>query len=170
MQLPKRRSQMLLKRDDRVENNYLTPEGIERLKKTLHDLEKIQRPKIVEDLSFALSLGDFSENAEYQDAKHRLSKIDGRIFGMKERIKHAIPITQELHADGEIRLGSTVTVHVAGKQKTYQIVGPHETNPARGRISLLSPIGSALLHHVIGDEVPIQTPSGEILYQISDVT
>lgn len=161
---------MLVKRDDRAENNYLTPEGIERLKKTLHDLEKIQRPKIVEDLSFALTLGDFSENAEYQDAKHRLSKIDGRIFGLKERIKHAIPIAQELNADGEIRLGSTVTVFVAGKQKTYQIVGPHESNPARGRISLLSPIGAALLHHVAGDEVPIQTPNGEVLYQIVSVT
>jgi transcription elongation GreA/GreB family factor len=125
------------------ETNELTAEAVERLKRTLEKLEHDERPKIVEDLSHAITLGDFSENAEYQDAKARLARIDGRIFGLKERVKNAVIIEQG-PADGKIRLGSTVTVKTNGKEKTFRILGPQEADPTRGRISHLSPLGSAL--------------------------
>lgn len=157
MRLPQRRSQMMVKHGP--ETNHLTSEAVERLKNTLQALEKIERPKIVEDLSHALTLGDFSENAEYQDAKARLARIDGRIFGLKERIRHAIVISRG-EADGSIRLGSTVTFKLAGKEKTYEILGPQEANPSRGKISHLSPLGACLLGKKEGDKFGYTSPEG----------
>ena len=157
MRLPQRRSQMLVKHGP--ETDHLTPEAVDRLKNTLHSLEKIDRPKIVEDLSHALTLGDFSENAEYQDAKARLARIDGRIFGLKERIKNAIVIDRG-GADGSIRLGSTVKFNLAGKEKTYEILGPQEANPSRGKISHLSPLGAALIGKKTGDRFGYIAPDG----------
>lgn len=156
MRLPQRRSQMLVKHGP--ETDHLTPEAVERLKRTLHTLEKIDRPKIVEDLSHALTLGDFSENAEYQDAKARLARIDGRIFGLKERIKNAIVI--ERGTSGAIQLGSTVRFNLAGKEKTYEILGPQEANPSRGKISHLSPLGAALIGKKIGEKFGYVSPDG----------
>lgn len=166
MQIPKRRSQMLRKQDD-DSAVYLTPGAIQRLKEDIVRLEKIERPKIVVDLSHALSLGDFSENAEYQDAKARLSRIDGRIFSLKERLKRAVVI--EGGSSDRVGLGSTVTVLVNGKEKTYQIVGPHESNPTRGRISHVSPLGSALRDHNVGDEIELKTENGFVSYQIKKI-
>ena len=160
---------MLRKQDNSEENLYLTAEGIERLKRTLKELES-QRPKIVEDLTFAISLGDLSENAEYQDAKHRLSKTDGRIFSIKDRLKNVIRINEQPTTTGHVRLGSNVVLAVAGKQKGYQIVGPQEANPSRGRISLLSPLGAALIGHGVGETITVETPGGQMDYGIVEVT
>jgi len=151
------------------ESNELTAEAVERLKRTLVRLERDERPRIVADLAHAITLGDFSENAEYQDAKARLARIDGRIFGLKERIKHAVIIEQG-PADGKIRLGSTVIVRANGKEKTFRILGPQEADPSRGQISHLSPLGSALLHRRAGDVVDFEAPGGVIKYEILKVT
>ncbi len=123
----------------------------------------------MEDLSVAVQKGDLSENAEYQDARARLSRIDGRIFGLKERIKNAIPIEEGVGASGRVRIGSTVVLRAAGQEKTFQILGSHESNPARGRISHLSPLGAALLDHAVGENVTITTPQGETTYEILEV-
>lgn len=157
MRLPQRRSQMMVKHGP--ETDHLTEQAVNRLKRTLYELENVERPKIVVDLSHALTLGDFSENAEYQDAKARLSRIDGRIFGLQQRIKNAIVIKQG-SSDGRIGLGSTVDVIIKGKQKTYRILGPQEADPSKGRISHLSPLGSALLGKTTGDIVEYLTPNG----------
>lgn len=163
MQLPKRRSTMLLKRDD-DSAVFLTPQAIQHLKDEIVRLEKTDRPKIVVDLSHALSLGDFSENAEYQDAKARLARLDGRVHSLKERLKRAVEI--EAGSPDRVGLGSTVTVLVNGKEKTYRIVGPHETDPTRGRISHVSPLGIALRDHGVGDEIELKTESGVVIYKI----
>jgi transcription elongation factor GreA len=147
----------------------LTPEALERLKRTLQQLERVDRPKIVEDLSHALTLGDFSENAEYQDAKHRLSRIDGRIFGLKERIRLAIVIEGGPSASGAVTIGSTVRVRANGKESTWRILGSQESRPDRGQISHLSPIGSALMRHKIGDKIEISTPGGITVYEILSI-
>jgi transcription elongation factor GreA len=166
MRLPQRRSQQLVQRGP--ESNELTAEAVERLKRTLSNLEKDERPKIVADLAHAITLGDFSENAEYQDAKARLARIDGRIFGLKERIKHAV-IIEPGAQDGKIRLGSVITVRLNGKEKTFRLLGPQEADPSRGRISHLSPLGSALLHHRAGDIVDFEAPGGLVKYEILNV-
>lgn len=168
MRVPKRQSQILKRqRDDETSPIHLTPKGIQRLKDDLHDLEKNQRPQAVEDVSRSVALGDLSENADYQEAKGRLSRIDGRIFGIRERLKRAVVIENE--ADGRVHLGSTVTLFANGHQTTYQIVGPHESNPSRGRISHVSPLGAALLDHAAGESVKIRTENGEVAYDIIEV-
>lgn len=171
MRLPKRRSQILqlspFARDDG--NAYLTASAIERLKRQLSDLEQHERPKTVEDLSVAVQKGDLSENAEYQDARARLSRIDGRIFSLKERIKNAKLIAEGANASGRVQIGSTVVLRVAGREKTYQILGSYESNPSRGRISHVSPLGAALLDHAAGESVTITTPQGETTYEIVEV-
>lgn len=164
MRLPTRRGQ-----NDRSEEEteiYLTPAGLERLKRTLADLER-QHPQAIEDVSRLSQLGDFSENAEYQEAKHRMRRIEARIFSIKDRLKRVIPI--EEGTAGKIRLGSTVVLEADGIRKTYQIVGPQESKPAQGRISHVSPIGSALIGHTVGDLVEIKTPNGTMTYRVTEV-
>lgn len=167
MQIPKRRSQQLQASDER--DNVMTDWKLRRLEEDLEDLEKRQRPRIVEDLSDARQKGDLSENAEYQDARARLSRIDSRIFSLKERIKNAVVIEQEAGPSGQVRIGSTVVLSVNGRERTYRILGSQETDPSRGRISYLSPLGAALLGRVAGDTVTIKTDAGGRTYRIVKV-
>jgi len=170
MRLPKRRHQLLKIQEDEGPV-YVTPRAEQRLKDDLHDLEKNQRPRIVEDLTMALQKGDLSENAEYQDAKARLGRIDGRVFSIKERLKRVVLI--ETNAASEtVQIGSTVVLSlstVPGLKRTYRIVGSHESNPAQGRISHQAPLGSALLNRTVGETVSIATPNGEVIYRIEEI-
>lgn len=154
MQIPTRRSQQLRIQDDGVDSRLLTPKGLDRLKRTLQDLEQ-QRPQTVKDLSEAIAKGDLSENAEYTESKARLARIDGRIFSLKERIKNAILIEAPEGDADAVQLGSTVTVLVNGKQRAYSIVGPAETDPTKGRISHLSPLGAALMGKKLDETVNV---------------
>jgi transcription elongation GreA/GreB family factor len=169
MRLPKRTSELFKKNtDDPV--LHLTSDAHEQIKRELGDLQKRQRPQAVEDVSRSRELGDLSENAEYREARHRLSRIDGRIFHLTERLKRVILIEKNLETDGRVRLGSNVTVEVDGQTKTYSIVGPHESNPSYGRISHVSPLGSALLNHVAGERITIPLQNREATYEIKTVT
>lgn len=168
MRLPKRRHQILGlgHQDDAVV--YLTSEGEQRLRSQLSNVKNVQRPKAVTDVSEALQKGDLSENAEYQEAKARLARIDGRIFSITDRLKRVVRISNHTDASEKIQIGSTVLVEVGGKQKTFRIVGPHESNPTRGRISYRSPLGAALLGHGIGELVEVQMPGGNVMtYRIA---
>jgi transcription elongation factor GreA len=169
MQIPQRRSQKMRDHSVSDDSRFMTKEGLEKLKGTVQWLEKEERPKVVEDLSQALLLGDFSENAEYQAAKAKMSSIDGRLFSLKEKIKHAVVIEDEASPTGAIRLGSTVIVEVNGKQKTYRIVGPQEVNVFKGMISHVSPLGSVLINRKTGDEVAVKTEVGEMRYRVVEV-
>ena len=169
MRLPKRRHQLLDTHSTADDSHYLTSEALERLKRTVYELEVVERPKIVEAVSWSRALGDLRENAEYQDAKARMSRIDGRIFSLKQRIKNAILITAGSSADGISHIGSTITVRVEGKEKKYQILGSQESNPAYGKISHLSPLGKALIRCVKSEKVEVETPIGKIIYEIIDI-
>ena len=158
MQIPTRRAQKI-PRDDGGPV-YLTREAIERIKRTIQDLEKNNRPQAVEDVSRTVALGDLSENAEYQEAKFRLRNIDGRLFGMKDRLRRAVEIEQGASDDGRVTIGSTVTLEKDGKTTTYEIVGEVETAPAKGRLSFKSPLGSALMGRKAGEETTVSSPNG----------
>ncbi|MCC7357179.1 transcription elongation factor GreA [Candidatus Uhrbacteria bacterium] len=168
MQVPKRRAQ-LLKIHEPEAVTYLTQDGIRRLQDTIEDLEKRQKPLIIEDLSAALAKGDLSENAEYSDAKARLGRIEGRIFSLKQRLKNVVEIQHGASHDGRVQIGSLVTVLVNGKERKYTIVGTQETQPAAGRISHQSPLGRALLDTKIGDKVSVEAPEQTIEYIILGV-
>lgn len=166
MRIPQRRSQ-LLKRSDEPAVLHLTAQGIQKLKDELERLERYDHPQAVDDVHRFGEMGDRSENAEYQEAKFRLSRTDGRIFSIKDRLKRAVVIQSD--ASDKIQLGSTVVLHVNNQEKTYLIVGPQEANPTQGRISYVSPLGSELLGHGAGEEVTIKTANGETMYKILEV-
>ncbi|HBO99694.1 TPA: transcription elongation factor GreA [Candidatus Uhrbacteria bacterium] len=167
MRLPIRKSEQLKQKAYDENTAFLTADGLERLKKVLHDLEDIQLPQAVQDVRRTGEFGDFSENAEYQEAKSRMRRLHSRIFSLKERIKHAVVIQQDKNKKGQVQLGSTVILEKDGQQKTYEIVGPQETDPLRGRISHVSPLGSAILGRKQGEEITILgTEKNETTYRI----
>ena len=153
MRLPKRLSQTLRDQDTSDDVIYLTPKGKQKLEQELVRIEQVELPPTLESMKFALSLGDYSENAEYQDAKWKLARLHGRILTIKDRLKRAIIIAGD--DDDRITLGSTVVVAVNGNERRYTIVGPQEANPSKGRISHLSPVGSALLGKRVGDQIEV---------------
>ncbi len=167
MRLPQRTSQQLRDQDTSDDVVYLTPEGVEKLKRELERIEKTDLPAALESMRYAITLGDFSENAEYQEAKPKLARLQARILTIKDRLKRAI-ITQASD-DGRVSMGSQVTVEVNGKERTYQLVGPHEANPSQGRISHLSPVGAALLNRKVGETVRVENESGGTEYRIMRV-
>lgn len=140
-------------------DRFLTPEAIGRLKDELARLEKAERGTAAAEVRRAAEMGDLSENAGYQAAKAHLRRVNARILSIQGRLKAAIPIARGSD-DGIVRIGSTVEVEMSGKRFTYEILGSQESDPSRGRISYLSPLGSSLLGRAAGDEAA--GPSGPV--------
>jgi len=144
--------------------SYMTPACAKRFKEELHDLLYVKRPQMVETVAWAASLGDRSENADYQYGKRALRKFDSRIRFLTKRLEEAIivdPIKQAETAQGRVLFGATVTVEIEdGDEKQYAIVGVDEIDLAKGRVSWISPIGKALLKARVGDCVTFPSPGG----------
>lgn len=151
------------------QTTYITQEGLDKLRAELVDLKKVQRPEMISRLEAAKALGDLSENAEYHEAKDTLAFIEGHIREVEMKLNDFQIIEDSAHAGGSIGIGSTIVVEVKDKEKTYQIVGSSEADPAGGRISNESPLGSAFLGHKKGDVVSVQTPAGDVNYTILEV-
>lgn len=145
---------------------YLSAEGLEKLKQELHELKTVKRREIASRLESAKALGDISENAEYTEAKDMQVLVEGRIVEIEEILKDAVVIEQQKGTSGAVHVGSTVDVMVKDKKKTFTIVGSNEADPLSGKISNESPIGSALLGAKVGDEVDVQSPAGNMTYEI----
>lgn len=145
---------------------YLTPEGLERLRKELEYLRTVKRKEVAERLRAALEEGgDLIENAEYEAAKNEQAFIEGRIQELEHLLANA-KIIEDRHT-GVVDLGSRVTVQEEdGTESVYTIVGPMEASPREGLISNESPLGKALLGHKVGDEVEIDAPGGKFKVRI----
>ncbi len=128
------------------------------------DRAKKRRPQLAKDVQTYAANGDFSENAEYQIAKGKLRGLNQRIIELEEQINKAVII--EHTNTGEVAIGSTVTLAVGDKQKTYQILGSSETNPEKGIISYQSPLGEALMGKKEGEEVAVQIGARKVSYGI----
>jgi transcription elongation factor GreA len=150
---------------------YMTAEGLEQLKNELEHLKTVRREEVSQKLQVAIAQGDLKENADYHAAKEEQGFVEGRIRTLEDSLRRAKVIEHNGPSD-VVRVGSTVTVTEEGSDEpeTYSIVGPHEANPANGRISNESPIGSALLGAKRGQVVSIQIPAGEIRFRISDIS
>ena len=168
MQIPIRKSESGKKYIDQGGPVYLTAGGIERLQATLENLEKKELPQAIKDMHQTAEMGDFSENAAYQEAKHRLRRINGRIASLKDRLQRAQTIKHN-KMSGFIQIGSYVTLKMDSGPKTYQILGPAETDPKRGRISYLSPLGSALMGHRVNEKIIFSAGGKQTTYEIIDV-
>ncbi len=166
MRLPKRRHELLRTYEEESAPVHLTKEGLRRLEQELKRLETKDLKQAIEDVARTGAFGDRSENAEYQEAKHRLSRTHSRIFSIKERLKRVVIIRAPRSGTKRVVLGSTVTVRVGDMERIYEIVGPAESSPSYGRISHVSPLGSALIGHSVGEDIEFQTPTGVVKYSI----
>lgn len=167
MQIPIRKSERSRRYPDTGGPVHLTAAGIKHLEDTLRNLEK-QLPQAIAEVQRTGAMGDFSENAAYQDAKGRLRRLHSRIAVSKDQINRAQVIGggNDWHPTGAIRLGSRITLKINGTQKIYELVGPAETDPPRGRISHLSPLGAALLDRKVGDKGELKTENTRVNFEI----
>jgi transcription elongation factor GreB len=141
--------------------NYMTPAGYQRLRAELMQLLDIERPKMVETVSWAAKNGDRSENGDYLYGKKRLREVDRRIRFLSKRMEYAEVVQNLGHDPERVFFGATVTVaNRSGEERTVTIVGMDEVDPARGRVSWISPIAKALLKARDGDRVTLRTPGG----------
>ncbi len=149
---------------------YLTPEGLEDLRRELDHLVNVKRPALAERLHRAIQQGDLSENADYIAAKEEQGFLEGRIQQVEMMLRHAAIIEDNGPSD-QVALGSRVTVLEEGEhvEETFRIVGPAEANPIDGKVSNESPLGQALLEHRAGDTVTIAAPQGRVIFQILEV-
>jgi transcription elongation factor GreB len=150
--------------------NYITPRGAEKLREELRHLLYVERPDLVKVVAWAASNGDRSENADYIYGKRRLREIDRRMRFLQKRLDAAEIVDPCLQKGNKVLFGATVTIETEnGEKKSYKIVGVDETNPSKGEISWVSPLGKALLQNNVGDVVTLQTPQGESEIEIIKV-
>ncbi len=142
--------------------NYITPSGHKQLVDEFDQLWKVERPELVKTISWAASNGDRSENGDYIYGKKRLREIDRRLRFLSKRLENAEVVDPAQRSDcDQVFFGATVTIsNEQGEEHTYSIVGLDETDPARGRISWISPLAKALLKAREGDVVKLHTPKG----------
>lgn len=145
---------------------HLTPAGIRRLESKLARLRSAL-PHLIEEAARTAAYGDRSDNAEYKDAKLTLRRTYRQIFTIENQLKRIVPIAPGENAKGTVQIGSMVTLaSKKGASKKFEILGPEESDPAKGRISYKSPIGAALMGRQKGDSVEVQTPKGPEEYRI----
>jgi transcription elongation factor GreA len=152
---------------NRVAPTMVTAGGLKVLQAELLELTTVRRPEVILRVKSARELGDLRENADYEAARNEQSFLEGRIRDLEQMIKTAVVI-QTVDATS-ISLGSRVVVDAEGSRVTLDIVGSAEADPAKGRISDVSPVGKALLGHRAGDEVVIRTPGNDIHYLVIEV-
>ena len=141
---------------------YLTREGHDKLQAELETLIRVTRMEVARRIAQAKDMGDLSENAEYEAAKHEQAFVEGRIREIQHQLRNAQLIDEIANGEKTIRIGSSVTVREedGAEEITYTIVGSAEASPREGRISNESPVGAALLGKKKGNKVTVQTPSG----------
>lgn len=150
----------------------LSPEGLSQLQEELDYLRNVKRKEVAERLKEARSLGDLSENSEYDDARNEQAFVEGRIVQLENTLRNARVISEAGAGGlGEVRLGSTVKLKDLeyGDELEYTIVGSVEADPMKHKISNESPVGRAILGKKKGTVVEVEAPVGHIKYEIIDV-
>lgn len=152
-------------------DRYITPEGFARIRSEYDELFGIERPKIVETVSWAASLGDRSENADYIYGKRRLREIDRRLAHLARIMKEAKvvdPTGQQ--ARDQVRFGATVELaDEDDNRRTLTIVGNDEADASAGRIGWSAPLARALIGAKVGDERLVRLPAGEKSYEVIEI-
>ncbi len=141
-------------------SRYITPEGERRLQAEYQTLRWEERPRVTREVAEAAAQGDRSENAEYIYGKKRLREIDSRMRFLQKRLDELTVVEPSPSQAGKVFFGAWVTLEdEAGETLRYQVVGPDEFDAERGRISVNSPLGRALLGKRVDDEVTVQRPA-----------
>ena len=152
-----------------TEAEYLTREKFGELEKELEFLRTTKRKEIAEALEYAKSLGDLSENQEYQEARDSQAVLEDRIKRLEHVLKSASIVSSQ--NSSSVSVGSVITVEKSldKSRKSYTIVGSEEANAATGKISLRSPLGLGAMGKSKGDSFSFETPSGIMSYKIIDI-
>jgi transcription elongation factor GreB len=146
---------------------FITPDGFARIRAEYDELFGIERPKVVEVVSWAASLGDRSENADYLYGKKRLREIDRRLAHLARVMKAARVVDPKTHSTDQVRFGAIVEIADENDQRrTIVLVGDDETDASAGRIGWSAPLARALIGAKVGDERIVRLPSGEKSYEV----
>lgn len=150
----------------------ITREGLEKLKKELEHLLKVERPKNIKEIEEARAHGDLSENAEYEAAKDRQAFIESRIRELQDKISRAQVIETPREGINKVVFGTRVKVYELNSdtEKTFKLVGPDEADVSNGKISVTSPVGRALIGRQVGDTVVIKAPGRTIEYEVLEIS
>jgi transcription elongation factor GreA len=149
----------------------MTKEGVVALEKEQRRLREEERPAIIQAIAEAREHGDLSENAEYHAARERQSFVEGRLDELKSIISLAEIIDPTTLSGDVVRFGATVELadEETDAESTYQIVGTHEADVNKGRLSVTAPLARALIGKSLGDSVEVVSPGGSKFYEIIKV-
>lgn len=150
--------------------HILTPQGKKQLEEKLDFFKSVRRPEVAKKIGIAREFGDLSENSEYDAAKEEQAQVEAEIAEM-ENILLNCKVVSEKNNDGTVGVGSTVSLYDVDfdEELTYTILGSNESDPANGKISLNSPVGTALLGHKKGETISVKLEHGVLEYKILDV-
>ncbi len=148
---------------------YLTNEGFLELEEELNELKNVRRPEVIKELKDARSLGDLSENADYDAARAKQSEIEGRIVELEKIMENAHIIEND--KSGKVGLGSTVVINYIDddENEEYRIVGSKEADPSANKISNESPLAKAIIGYSKGDTCAVESPNGKYNVKIVEV-
>lgn len=154
-----------------VERIPMTKKGHEKLRLELNQLQREERPRIIQAIETAREHGDLKENAEYHAAKERQSHVEGRIMELKDKLSRSEVIDCSSLDCERVVFGVVVTlVNLdTDEEVTYQLLGPEEASVESGSISVLSPMGRAMIGKSVGDEVVVQTPGGVRQFEVLEI-
>jgi len=153
-----------------MEEIPISLEGFRRLEKELDELIK-ERPAVIQAIAEAREEGDLRENAGYEAARERQGMLEARIRYIQTRLATSRVIDLATLGGVKAIFGATVEIEDvdSGDVKTWTLLGPDEAEPSKGSISILSPVGQALLGKEAGDEITVEAPRGKILYEIVSI-
>ena len=149
----------------------LTRKGEEQLKEELNELKSVRRREVAEKIKVALSFGDLSENSEYDEAKNLQGMIESRIAEIEQTLAHAQVIDDDDISTEKVGIGTTVKILdiEMDEEMEFKMVGTKEADIDSGKMSDESPIGRAIMNCEVGEEVSVETPSGEIKMKILEI-
>lgn len=154
-----------------MERIPFTKEGLEKIRGELAHLQKVERPANIRAIEEARAHGDLSENAEYHAAKETQSFLDGKISELKSVIGRSEVIEFENGPADRVTFGKTVILFRLDTEEEviYQLLGPYESAPENGKISVTSPLGRALIGREAGEEIKVNTPGGIQEFEILEI-
>jgi transcription elongation factor GreA len=154
-----------------MEKIPMTARGLAELEEELKHLKTVERPEAIRAIGAAREHGDLAENAEYHAARERQSFIEGRVAELEDVVSRADVIDPSKLKGKTIRFGATVKLadEDTDEKSTYQIVGTHESDVVKGKLSVTSPLARALIGKTVGDSVEVTTPAGSKSYEVIKV-
>lgn len=154
-----------------MERIPMTAGGYKALEDEINQLKNVERHEIIKLIAEARAHGDLSENAEYHAAKERQAFIEGRVIELEDKLGRADVIDVSKLSGGTVKFGATITLvdEDTDEERKYQIVGDHEADIKKGRISISSPIARALIGKAKGDSAEVAAPGGARSYEILKV-